>query len=186
MARILIVYGTGHGHTAKITRRIALMLSLDKHQVELRQADQMPESTVLSSFDAVLVAGSVYYGKHQRYLADFASRNAETLNRVPSAFLSVCGALAGSWAEGPAAAAKYVSEFIAKTGWHPHLTKSVAGEVAYRRYSFFTRMVMKLISARTGRPTDTSRNWEFTSWPEIDEFAAAVGGLVRPVVPQVR
>jgi menaquinone-dependent protoporphyrinogen IX oxidase len=39
---------------------------------------------------------------------------------------------------------------------------------------------MKLISARTGRPTDTSRDWEFTNWQEIDEFAATVGKLVRP------
>jgi menaquinone-dependent protoporphyrinogen oxidase len=77
-------------------------------------------------------------------------------------------------------AAKYVSEFIAKTGWHPNLTQSVAGTVAYTRYPFLTRMVMKFISARTGRPTDTSRDWEFTNWQEIDEFAATLGKLVRP------
>ena len=186
MARILIVYGTSHGHTAKICRRIGLMLSLDDHKVELRQADQLPAETRIADFDGVLVAGSVNYGKHQPCLAELVTRHAETFNRIPSAFLSVCGALAGSWPDGPATAAKYVSDFIAQTGWHPNVTRSVAGEVAYTRYPFFTRMVMKLISARTGRPTDTSRNWAFTSWPEIDEFAATVGSLVRPVVHQIR
>jgi menaquinone-dependent protoporphyrinogen oxidase len=185
MAKILILYGTSHGQTAKICRRIALMFSLDHHKVEMRQADELPAETRLSDFDGVLVAGSVNYGMHQAYLTELVTHRAGELNRIPSVFLSVCGALAGSWPEGPATAAKYVSDFIAKTGWHPHLTRSVAGSVAYTRYPFFTRMVMKLISARTGRPTDTSRDWEFTSWPEIDEFAATVGKLVQPEVTRV-
>jgi menaquinone-dependent protoporphyrinogen oxidase len=180
MSRILIVYASSHGQTAKICRRISLMLSLDNHQVELRKADELPAETRFADFDGVLVAASVTYGKHQPYLTDLVTRRAGELNHVPSAFLSVCGALAGTWPDGPATAAKYVSEFIAKTGWHPNLTQSVAGAVAYTRYPFFTRMVMKLISARTGRPTDTSRDWEFTNWQEIDEFAAAMGRLVRP------
>lgn len=180
MSRILIVYGTSHGQTAKICRRIALMLSLDEHEVVLRQTDRLPAETRFADFDGVLVAGSVNYGKHQPYLTDLVTRRAGELNHLPSAFLSVCGALAGSWPDGPAVAAKYVSEFIAKTGWHPNLTQSVAGAVAYTRYPFLTRMVMKLISARTGRPTDTSRDWEFTNWQEIDEFAATVGKLIRP------
>ena len=184
MARVLIVYGTSHGHTAKVARRVALMLSLEGHKVELHQANELPEGTSLADFDAVLVGGSVLYGKHQPYLTEFVTRNAKVLNRMPSAFLSVCGALIGTWPEGPATASKYVSEFIAKTGWRPTVTKSVAGEVAYTRYPFFTRMVMKLISARTGRPTDTSRSWIFTDWPDVDRFAATIGKLAETVERQ--
>jgi menaquinone-dependent protoporphyrinogen oxidase len=37
---------------------------------------------------------------------------------------------------------------------------------------------MKYISRRTGRPTDTSRDWEFTDWDAVTrmarEFAEAV------------
>ena len=66
---------------------------------------------------------------------------------------------------------------------------SVAGRVAYTQYSLPTRLVMQYVSRRTGRPTDTSRDWEFTDWEAVtriaQEFAAAVvaQGVPAAAVP---
>jgi menaquinone-dependent protoporphyrinogen IX oxidase len=40
--------------------------------------------------------------------------------------------------------------------------------------------VLKLISRRKGLPTDTSRDWDFTEWDEVDRFA---GELVATLAP---
>ena len=56
---------------------------------------------------------------------------------------------------------------------------SVAGRVAYTQYSLPTRLVMQYVSRRTGRPTDTSRDWEFTDWLEVERLARAFGWGVR-------
>jgi menaquinone-dependent protoporphyrinogen IX oxidase len=44
---------------------------------------------------------------------------------------------------------------------------------------------MQLISARTGRPTDTSRDWDFTDWDQVDrlgmELADRLAGSLAPL-----
>jgi menaquinone-dependent protoporphyrinogen oxidase len=46
----------------------------------------------------------------------------------------------------------------------------VAGALAYSKYSFFVKLVMKTIAWKAGGPTDTSRDYEFTDWATLDRF----------------
>ena len=178
MSKLLIVYGTTHGQTGKVVARIADRLNEQGHKVMLWNAGALPDHPPLERYDFILVAGSVRYGRYQGPVADFVRWNLARLNTTPSAFVSVCGALGGSWAEGDAEARKYVEKFCRQAGWKPTLTRSFAGAVCYTRYGFFTRWVMRTISWRTGRPTDTSRDWEFTDWKAVDRFAAELATLL--------
>jgi menaquinone-dependent protoporphyrinogen oxidase len=38
--------------------------------------------------------------------------------------------------------------------------------------------MIKMISRRTGGPTDTSRDYDFTDWSAVAEFARQFGGLL--------
>ena len=185
MAKILAVYGTHYGQTKKIVTRLGKLLAAYGHHVTAWQGDQLPEDFSIEEFDAFLVAGSVHFGRHQVYLRDFVRRHRMRLNTAPAAFISVCGALAGNWAPGPEAARGYLERFFAETGWAPSVSRSAAGAVAYTKYGFFTRHIMRFISAQTGRPTDTSRDWEFTDWDEIDrlgmELADRLAGSAVPL-----
>jgi menaquinone-dependent protoporphyrinogen oxidase len=185
MASILAVYGTNYGQTKKIVQRLGKVLASYGHQVTAWQGDQLPADYSVAEFDAFLIAGSVRYGRHQSYLRDFVRRHGPRLNSKPAAFISVCGALAGNWAEGPAEARKNLESFIETTGWAPSFSTSVPGAIAYTSYGFFTRLMMRVISARTGRPTDTSRDWEFTDWDQIDklgmELAERLAGSPVPL-----
>lgn len=172
MNRILIVYGTSYGQTTKVVGRITRHLAQSGHQVTVWKGDELPEHYSLDGFEAILVAGSVLYGKHQPYLTEFVKRHARRLNILPSAFVSVCGAMAGKWERGPEEAQKYVTRFLEQTGWMPLIARSVAGGLPYTQYGWATRWIMRTISRATGRPTDTSRDWEFTDWDAVDRLAA--------------
>ena len=188
MARILAVFGSFNNQTRTITERLAKVLGSRGHQVTTWDGARLPRRYSLEEFDAFLVAGAVHYGRHPRYLTQFARRHAALLNSRPAAFVSVCGALIGDWAEGPEEARKYLERFIEETGWAPSLSRSVAGAIKYTRYSWPIRLVMRYISARTGRPVDTSRDWDFTDWDAIDrlglELADRLAGSTAALEPR--
>lgn len=178
MQRILIVYATTRGWTGRIVDRMAAELRAMGLHPSLYQAEEV-DGLDLRAFDGVLLAGSVHFGRHQRVLEEFAREHAGDLNNLPSAFLSVCGALAGSWPGAHAEAAKYREDFARRTAWRPEMSWSVAGRIAYTKYPLPLRLVMQFISWRTGRPTDTSRDWEFTDWMEVERLARAFGWAVQ-------
>jgi menaquinone-dependent protoporphyrinogen oxidase len=183
MADILMVYGTSYGQTEKIVKRMAERLTELGHRLSVWRGDALPTEQRLEDFDAVVVGGSVYFGRHQRHLEEFVRDHLAPLNGMPSAFVSVCGALAAGWPHGPREARKYVQRFLARTGWRPEFTRSFAGAVTYTQYGRLIRWVMQRISRRTGRPTDTSRDWDFTDWRAVDDFAEKLHGFLKALYP---
>jgi menaquinone-dependent protoporphyrinogen oxidase len=171
-----MVYGTTHGQTEKIVRRMAEVLSAE-HFVTVRRGDAEGLHERLDQYDAVVVAASVRFGRYQPYVRRFVRRHVTALNAIPSVFVSVCGAVAGSWSEGEKHARQYVETFLGETGWGPQRRRTFAGALNYTQYGLLTRWMMKLISKRTGRPTDTSRDYDFTDWTAVEAFAREVGAM---------
>jgi menaquinone-dependent protoporphyrinogen oxidase len=167
MPRILIVYGTTYGQTARLAGRLASGLRDAGCTVDIHRGDRLPAGVGVESYDGVVVAASVLMGHHQRYIRDFIRRSTARLNGLPGVLVSVCGAAL----DDPSQAQAYVDALLAESGWRPTVTRSFAGALAYTRYSWPVRWVLKRISRRLGRPTDTSRDWDFTDWDEVDRFA---------------
>lgn len=173
MSSILIVYGSTYGQTERIARRISELLGQAGYAVDLHRGDQLPAHLTLERYAGVLVAASVLGGYHQRYLRKFVRHNAARLNRLASAFVSVCGS-AGS---DPAKARAYIEGLLDESGWRPALTRSFTGAVAYTKYWWPIRWALKRISRSKGLPTDTSRDWDYTEWREVDDFARSLVAL---------
>src|SRR5579883_1203814 len=98
---------------------------------------------------------------------------------MPAAFLSVSLSEAG--AEDPlatpekrakaAADAKTMIEvFLNETGWRPARVKAIAGALAFTKYNFLMKIVMKQIARRAGGSTDTTKDHEYTNWEDLDRF----------------
>ena len=170
--KILAVYGTEYGQAEAVVRRLATALGAAGHSVSILRADDVQNSTNVVDFDAVLVGASIIMGKYQRSVRDFVRRHRDVLNRLPSAFVSVSGASPESVPEWQAAARGYVAKFLEETSWSPRRTATFAGALRYTRYGIVTRWIMKRISAKSGGPTDTSRDYEFTDWAAVDRFGS--------------
>jgi menaquinone-dependent protoporphyrinogen oxidase len=67
------------------------------------------------------------------------------------------------------------------SGWPDgiHNVSRVSGKLAYSKYGFLTRQVMRLIAWREGAPTDTRRDYEFTDWSAVRTFALAMAEDIR-------
>jgi menaquinone-dependent protoporphyrinogen oxidase len=179
MSRILVIYGSTYGQTERVVHRIAGILREAGHGVDVYKGDGLPDAFSLAGYSGFLVAASVLMGHHQEYIRKFVRRHAERLNRVPSAFVSVCGA-AG---DDPRRAQSYVDDLLRETGWRPQISRSFTGAVAYTKYNWLFRWWLKMISRRKELPTDTSRDWDFTDWVEVERFARELAGTLAPTAP---
>lgn len=172
---VLIAYGTTEGQTAHIADE--LKRRLEAAGVKVEAVDLEKTQPLLAAFDRVVVAGSIHMGKYQKAVGRFVSANVGLLNEIPSWFVGVSMAEAGGAAAGGHETAQtLVDGFVAEHGWRPRGTLSLAGALKYREYNFITRFIMKRISAKEGRPTDTSRDWEFTDWSAVDRLAEEIAG----------
>jgi len=179
-ARILVVYGTSYGQTAKVADRIHRQLLARDIEVFIANVAEMSPNPDLVGFDGVIVAASVIRGRHQRAIERFARSNASFLNAHPSAFVSVSASAAGRDLGSRLDAQRAVDDFVRRTGWTPQATALVAGAMAFTKYSWPVRWVLKRISASHGGPTDTSRDHELTDWTQVESFARDFARRVSP------
>lgn len=88
---------------------------------------------------------------------------------MPSAFFSVSLSAAGD--DTRADAERCLQEFVEETGWTPEQAELVAGALKYTQYNWLKRFIMKKISASAGGDTDTSQDFEYTDWAQVERFA---------------
>jgi menaquinone-dependent protoporphyrinogen oxidase len=180
--RIAIVYATREGQTRRIAEYLAGAFQAREVRVDLFDAKEAPDP-VLEVYDAIVVAGSVHLGRHERELVGWVRRRQATLQRIPSAFISVSGSQAGvemvtctpeQRTRAREEVALVLKTFARQTGWTPHWIHPVAGALLYTKYNFLVRAIIKAISKRTGRSTDTSRDHEYTDWADLERFAGSI------------
>jgi menaquinone-dependent protoporphyrinogen oxidase len=168
--RVLIVFGTTEGQTAKIAGFVADRLRARGHDALLIKAGVDAVSPDPAAFDAVLVAASLHAGRYQPAAIEFVRRHRAAITARKNAFLSVSLAAAGHDAEDRTGLERCVTAFVGESGWSPDRIDHVAGAFRYTVYDFFKRWAMKYIAYRKGAPTDTSRDYELTDWDELGRF----------------
>ena len=172
MPRILLLYATTEGQTARIAERIAHTLRDRGNSVEVLPADTARAQPDPAAYDAVIVGASIHYGHHPAYLRALIRRHRDVLAARPSAFFSV-SLSAGGPRPKPKAAQRYLDKFVRQTGWQPQLTASFAGALKYSLYGPIKRRVMIVFVGLGGGETDTTRDYEYTDWDAVERFADA-------------
>lgn len=188
MVRLLIVYGTTDGQTAKIARFVA------KELEDLGASVEVVEASIATAnpyeFAGTIVAGSIHAGGYQRSLRRWVRAHAEQLSVGPAAMLTVCLGILQDDGAVRRDLSRIFQRFQEQTGWVPARHRFVAGALRYTRYGWFKRMVMKWIAGKAGGSIDTSRDHEYTDWDALgvfaEEFAADCGLLSRVAPGRIR
>jgi len=171
MTRILIVYGTTDGHTRKIAQVLAEDLRAKLCCVDILDAGGPLWRLSPESYDGVVVAASLHIGDYQRTVARWVRMYAPLLNGMPTAFLSVSLAVLEKDPAAHQEISRIMNRFLMRCGWRPTVTKMVAGALPYARYGWLKRQMMKRIVAKAGGDTDTTRDFEYTDWNDLRDFA---------------
>jgi menaquinone-dependent protoporphyrinogen oxidase len=160
MARILVLYATVEGQTARIAERVAGRLRSAGHAVEVRDAAAGVDG---AACDALIIGASVHYGHHPAWLRATLRRQREMLAARPAAFFSV------SLSANP----EYAAKLLRQVGWRPALEATFAGALKYSRYGWFKRRVVQVFARMGGHATDPSADYEYTDWNAVEAFATA-------------
>ena len=177
MARILVLSASYHGQTAKIASRVKEVLSRMGHVVTLRSAIEPDAAADLGAHDAVVIGAAIHRGNHHKAVAALVRKHIALLRSRPNAFFSVSLSAAGD-ARQQGIARRMLEKFLTATGWHPDETATFAGALQYRQYHLPLRLMMRFIATFAGRDTDSSRDYEYTDWAEVERFATRFGARI--------
>jgi len=167
--RVLIVYNSRHGQTAHIAKRIRDVAStVDGVIATATPVDDVRENDIAVT-DAFVVAGPIRFGRHDRKIQRFIGEHLGVMASRSSAFVSVSNAMARF--NGRPEAEGYARKFLDTTGWNPDRVELVAGALRYTRYNLILRWLLRRIADQHGLDTDTSRDFEYTDWEAVDQFA---------------
>ena len=174
--RILVVYHSSEGQTAKIAEAVAGTLRAAGHEVELSDVASAP---LPEGFGGVVVGDPIHARQHSHDLTSYVRQHAAALNTSPSAFFQVSLTSANPDEEHTAAAQQVVNDFLQSTGFDPDVVGLFAGALVYTQYGWLKRRVMRTIAKREGGDTDMSHDYEYTDWKAVDRFATDFAALVQ-------
>ena len=163
--RLLVIYASVHGQAESIALRIAETAGLETVIRDIDHAD----AEDLETCDSVIIVASVRFGKHARRVRRFVKENRKRLAELRTAFVSVSGS-AGDPAT-HADAKSYVELFEKETGWMPREVQLVAGAAKFTQYNPLVRWITKRAFESRGVKVDTHRDYEFTDWNAVEQFA---------------
>ena len=178
MTSILITYGTGQGQTAKIAGCIESILSDQGFDVRTAHLGEM-SSVSIDDFDAILVGGSINNRQHRPEVLEFVREHRDAITARPNGFfqVSMASAVGSEWAE--EGVQMFVDQLTDETGWEPDRIGRFAGAIKYPRYGRFLRLGFLAYSAISTGDTDTSREYKYTDWDEVERFAVEFGEYVE-------
>ena len=171
MKPILVAFATTDGHTRKIAEHVAAAFRALGGQVDLIDAADAAASSVSPIYAAAVVAGSIHLGSYQATLRAFVKGNVDWLNACPAAFLSVSLSAALDDEASRAECRATAQQFLDDTGFAPGIVLQVAGALPYTQYDWFKRFAVKMIAKRRDGNTDTTRDFVYTDWAALTQFA---------------
>jgi menaquinone-dependent protoporphyrinogen oxidase len=173
--KVLVAFHSSEGQTERIAEHIGDILQLHGAVVDVvdAEADPAPED-----YDGVIVGDSIHVGHHSKSLVRYLKHHASALAGHPNALFQVSMVSANPDAEHTEAAARLVQELRHQTDFAPNEVAMFAGALAYTKYGWLTRRILRSIAAKEGGSTDTSSDHEYTDWAEVEHFADRFFDLV--------
>ena len=180
MCEVPVFYATSEGQTSLIAEALASHLraaGLDSQAIDVTSA--RAASFAWAGTRAAVLAASVHAGSHQADAESFVRAHLVEFNERPSVFVSVSLGICSSEPRDADAARATAERFPAQLGWQTERIVCVAGRLAYTQYGLLKRFVMRRIAAKSGGPTDTSRDHEMTDWAQVRAVAGELAARLQ-------
>jgi menaquinone-dependent protoporphyrinogen oxidase len=180
MSECPVFYATTEGHSRRIAERISAVLH--EHGLESRAIDAASAEALDVDWRrvcGVAVGASVHAGRHQQAIETFIRAHRDQLAMRPSGFFSVSMRAASPRPADREGAEQLARTFLDRTGWQPGQVAAVAGQLAYTKYGWVMRWIIKRIARRGGLATDTTRDHDYTDWTQVARFAETLAAAVH-------
>lgn len=172
--KLLIVYATREGQTRKIALRLADHLRGSGAEVEVHDA-RRPFSLALRDFDHLVFGASMHAGGLEKEIRDFiAWHQAEISARPRSFFLVLLSAATKDQALRDEWLRDAENKFKQQIPVFFHHLEMVAGALRYSQYSMPLKWIMRRIARQAGEDTDTTQDYEYTDWDQVEGFARTI------------
>ncbi len=180
MANVLVLFESRYGQSAKIAEFIAEGARRRGFSARVAPIKTSNEDD-LDWQDAVVVVAPTYFGRFPAVVEAFLVEQGHLLAVLPTMFVGVSNSAASHDPAIRLEAERSARTFTARVGLHARSLATVGGALAYPRYGFFLRLMMRFIAAREGSSTDTSRVHELTDWRVL---AVQLGTFLQSLAPR--
>ncbi|NJB83358.1 menaquinone-dependent protoporphyrinogen IX dehydrogenase [Wenyingzhuangia aestuarii] len=174
--RIGIIYATTDGQTLKICHQLQTIFTSKGIPTEMCTIESFKGN--LSDFTLLIIGASIRYGKHHKKVYEFIETNRAQLDTIKTAFFSV-NLVARKEDKNSANTNPYLIKFLKEINWKATYLEVFAGKLDYKSYSFWDRVMIKLIMKLTDGPTKTVEPIEFTKWDSVDSFGLRISNDLK-------
>lgn len=174
MQKILLLYASLEGQTAKIAGRLRELLDEEGTRVTLASLtdSQAMAAIDLADFDKLVFGASIHVGKIEPAMTAYINRHSAVIGKKPRSLFIVLMAAATADAERREQSLAEVRRNVTGRLHVPFAdVEMIAGALKYTQYNWFIRWVMKGIAKKEGGSTDTSRDHEYTDWRQVAAYA---------------
>lgn len=169
--KIGVIYSSVDGQTKKICSHIYSNFKEKQIDTELYSIEEFSDN--ISGFHTLIFGASIRYGKHNNLIYDLIAKNKEALKKINTAFFSV-NLVARKQDKNSIDTNPYLIKFLKETNWIPNFLEVFAGTLDYKSYSFFDRIMIKLIMKLTDGPTKSEKPIEYTNWKKVNSFGLKI------------
>lgn len=183
--KVLITYGSTHGHTGRIAEHMAARMRQRGAEVIVTER---PLRQGLAGFDAIVVGGRVHGSRYPWRTIRFIRRNLVSLRSRPSAFFSVSLLQLARSAAQRSRTENLPAQLLPKLGWTPDRTEVIAGALFWKaQYGILTPLFKRMWCHTLGNLVDPALEEQvFTDWAQVDRFADSFLELATPRVEAKR
>ena len=171
MKDTLVVYSTIDGQTKKICEKI-ISTAYENTSIDMCSVDDVATFN-LKDYNKIIVGASIRYGKHSPKIYEFVDNNIVILKEKFTAFFTV-NVVARKEHKNTPETNPYMKKFLKLSNWEPNILGVFAGRIDYPSYKFIDKQMIRLIMFITKGPTDTSKEYEFTDWDEVERFSQVI------------
>ena len=174
MKRVLVLYSSLRGHTARVSRRICESIGAGGGSADMMEVTEaIHEGVDWGRYDVVVLGAPVMYGNYDKAFMEFVRRHQAELDAKPNSFFNL-SVVARTPAKATVEGNRYMQKFLQLSPWKPKDLKVIAGKVDYPAWRWYDVIMIQMIMKMTQGPTARHTVIDYTDWPDVEAYGRHV------------